>query len=166
MDDASFPEHPRNDQPAAALHFLMALAGIACVQGQCAVLGSHNEMLRGEGRHLVSIGSATSCSKSFVFHMTWYRRDKSWLGETLGKIWLCLSLPFLLVPTSIGAWGHVQHVARALHIQRFSPHFPAPPNLTDTMPAKGGNGSMLVFQRIWNSCHQPHNVSFTYAKRA
>lgn len=166
MDDASFPELPRYDQPAATLPFLMALAGTAYMQDQCAVLESHNEKLHREGRDLVIVGSATSCSKSFVFHTTWQRRDKSWLGETLGKNWQCLSLPFLLVPTSIRAWGHVQHVAKELYMQRFSLHFLAPLNLTNTKPTKGGNGSMQVLQRIRNNCHQTHDVSFTYSKRA
>ena len=86
--------------------------------------------------------------------------------RTLGKTWLRLSHPFLLVHTSVGARGHVQPVAGALNMQRFSLHFPAPPNLTNTRPTKGGNGSMLVLQRIRNNCHRTHNVSFTYSKRA
>lgn len=47
MDDASFAEVPRSDQPAATLpHQEMALAGTVFVQDLRAVLGSDNEKLQ------------------------------------------------------------------------------------------------------------------------
>lgn len=107
-DETSFLELPSSDQRAATLPFLVALAGTLPVQDHFAVPGSQAQKILGEGRHLRRVDNPTSCSESFVLHLTGYPWPLQASEGRFGKTWLCLSHSFPVAPTSSWAQGHGQ----------------------------------------------------------
>lgn len=97
-DETSFLELPSSDQRAATLPFLVALDGTVPVQGHFAVRGSQAQKILGEGRHLRRVDNPTSCSESFVLHLTAYPWPLQASEGRFGKTWLRLSHSFPVAP--------------------------------------------------------------------
>ena len=156
-DETSFLELPSGDQCAATLLFLMALARTLSVQDHLAVLGSHDQKIPGEGRDLRRVGSPTSCSKSFVLHVTGYPWPFHGSERKLGKAWLCVSHPFPVPPTSSWAHGHGQQpctCSSRLSISLDLQMQPLRNHEREVMP------DMLILQSIWKSfCMKPMALS-------